>query len=357
MILTYKIKHNKDISLDLHKAFQIAEFAIRTRALSTAQVKHFGLKSIIANQILRKYSRNKNCKRVKSVKLTIPNQGIRVNKLQREICIPSLKLTLPYHFSNNFEKINQIELDNQFAYASVSFNDAPERQVEGWIGVDLNTTKHCAVVSNQKTGKVLKLGKSAHHVHKKYKNIRRNMQRKGKYKLVKRISNRESRIVNDLNHKISRRIVEEALKNNTGIVLEDLKGIRKTSKQHKSFKYSLNSWSFYRLRKYIEYKAKLQGIPVVKIDPRYTSQQCSRCGLLGKRRENNFSCGCGHVEDSGANAGFVLALRHQGILQLPADRDVGKRSTDTRKRATVKTDSLPTLEPYDFSRRSMSGRS
>jgi len=343
MILTYKIRHERDLSAELKKAFQIAEFAVKTRTLSTADVKHFGLKSIIANQILRKYSRNKNCKRVKSVKLTIPNQGIRVDKSKQEIDIPCLKLKLHYQFPNNFEKINQIELDNEFAYVSVSFSEMPERQVTNWIGVDLNTTHHCAVASNPTTGKVLKLGKKAYHIRKKYSNIRKKLQKQGKYKLVKKIANRESRIIKDLNHKISRKIVDDAYKTNSGIVLEDLKGIRETSKQRKSFKYSLHSWSFYKLRTFIEYKARLKGIPVVKIDPRYSSQQCSRCGLLGKRKGNLFTCSCGHVEDSGANAGFVLALRHQGVLQLPVDRDAGKGSTDTPKEATVRNPQ--TLEP------------
>lgn len=131
------------------------------------------------------------------------------------------------------------------------------------------------------------------------------------------------------NHKISRRIVEYAKNENASIVLEDLTQIRKTKKQSRSFRYSLNSWSHYQLEKFIEYKAKLLGIPVVKIDPRYTSQQCSRCGLLGNRNGKRFSCDCGNVEDADVNASFVISLRHQGILQLPEERVFGKGSTDT----------------------------
>lgn len=151
---------------------------------------------------------------------------------------------------------------------------------------------------------------------------------------MKQTKNKESRIVRDLNHQISRKVVNWALENNAGIVLEDLTGIRKTKKQAKSFRYSLNSWSFYQLGTFLAYKAKLLGVPVVKIDPAYTSQQCSRCGLLGERNGKHFKCpACGHVEDADVNASFSIALRHTGVLRLPVERDTGKGRTDTPQQA------------------------
>jgi len=335
MILTYKIKHGRDFSVELSKARQVAEHALKHGQCSTAQVKHLGLKSAIANQILRKYGRDKKIKKVSRVNLIVPGQGVKIDFKDSVLTIPCLSLSLSYRFSG-FTKVNQVEVSKDYAFVSVTVPEDKQIKLVAWIGVDLNTTGHCCVASNSTTGKVLKLGKKAYHTHKKYKNQRKRLQKKQKLRLVKKIKNRESRIVRDLNHKISRKVVDYALKNNAGIVLEDLSGIRNTKKQAKSFRYSLHSWSFYQLQFFLEYKAKLLGVPVVKIDPAYTSQQCSRCGLLGNRNKKHFECpACGHVENADVNASFVIGLRHRGILQMPEERDSGMGSTDTPQKATA----------------------
>jgi putative transposase len=356
LILTYKVKHGLDFSEDLRKARRIAEIAVENgpRWMSTKEVKHIGLKSVIANQVLRKYGRNKTVKRVRRVKLTLPSQGIKLDQDERKIRIPSLKVEFEYRFPNGFEKVNQIEIDNEYFYIAVTVTEKEPIQPESFIGVDLNTTGHVCVIANPKTGKVVKLGKNGEHTHKKYKEIRRELQKKGKYRKVKRIKDRESRVVRNLNHQISKRVVDEAIRGRCGIKLEDLSGIRQRAKTTKSFRYSLNSWSFYQLRQMIEYKAKLHGIPVVLIDPAYTSKRCSRCGHLGNRNGKVFKCpSCGHVDHADSNAAFNIANRSQGTGQSCTDRDVQDGSTDTPRGAMVNR-MPPTPEPHGFSRGSMS---
>lgn len=347
MILTYKIKHNKNFSNELFKAKQVAEFAIKTRTLSSKDVAHFGLKSAISNQILRKYGKNKKIKQVKNIKLTIPSQAIKL--VDGGILILCLKLQIPFNKTTN--KIHQIEIDNTYAYVSCEALERPIIKTKANLGVDLNTTGHCAVAGCPETGKVFKLGKKANHIHQKYKAIRKNLQKKGEYKKVKQLKNRESRIVKDLNHKISRFIVNTASNLNASIKIEDLKGIRKNKKNKKSFRYALNSWSFYQLRQFIEYKAKLAGIPVIPVDPHYTSQTCSKCGLLGIRNGKLFKCPyCGHVENADVNASFnigVLSDLIQSITQLCKDRDLYKGNADIPKEAPVLR--TQTLEPMSFS--------
>ena len=337
MILTYNVKHGSDFSEELRKAKQIASYAVEYRTFTSRDVKHIGLKSMIANQILRKYGRNRAIKKVGNVSLIIPSQGIKVDRDRHVIAVPCLRLFLPYQFPD-FRKVNQIELDGEYARISVSVSENETVEPEHYIGVDLNTTGHVAVASDPQTGKVWKLGKQAEHIHRKYRDIRRTLQKQGRYRVVKRIRDRESRIIRDLNHKISKKIVGVASFLRMGIKLEKLEGIRKTRKQAKSFRYSLNSWSFYQLQRFIEYKAKLQGVAVSYIEPAYTSQMCSRCGRIGDRNGKSFKCPfCGHVEDADVNASFNIALHPVGISQSSTDRDVLEGRIDTPQEATVRT--------------------
>ena len=314
MILTYKIKHNFNLTQQLEQAFQIAKFCIKHRTLSSKDVKQFGLKSMLSNQILRKYARNRKARNVHSVNLIVPNQGIRCTRDNQVIRIPSLGIEFRYQFRNDFIKINQIEISKQYIYVSCCFTEAPKSLPGGAIGVDLNATGHLAVVADPSRGKVLKLGKSGEHVRRVYQNLRKRFQRRNKLRKLRLLRRREAQRTRDLNHKISRRIVDYARQQNAVIKLEYLRGIRnnvnRKSKFNRRLKSTVNNWSFYQLQSFIEYKAKLLGVTVQYVDPQYTSQECSRCGLLGERNNKKFVCtSCGHVDHADVNAAFNIADR------------------------------------------------
>jgi len=333
LILTFKVKHGSNFSVELRKAKQIAEFALKTRSLSSRSAKQFGLKSTITNQILRKYSRNKRLRKIGSVKLTIPSKSIIVDGKDL-LWIPCLKLSLPITFRKDFSKVNQVELDNEYAYVSITVPEPELRQVSSWIGVDRNATGHIAVISHPVSGKVWKLGKKTHHIHKKYTAIRKGLQVTRRYRKIKTIKNRESRIVRDINHRVSRKIVDIAEQTNSGIKLEQLGGIRKSRKRGRRFNGLLHSWSFYQLQSFLEYKARLAGIPIAFVEPRNTSKECSRCGSEGTRTGKRFVCPQGHVDHADVNAGFNIAMR-PSIGQSITDRDVLEGSTDTPDGATL----------------------
>jgi len=337
MILTYKVRHGDDFTRELAQARKVAEYAIEHRSMSSKDVRHIGLKSAIANQVLRKYARSKTVKEARSVKLTVPSQGVKRDG--ESLRISCLKLTIPITFPSNFDKVNQVEVGSEYAYVSVSIKEPTPYAPSTVLGVDRNTTHHVIVASNLDTGKVLKLGKSCHHVHKKYRSIRRTLQKQAKLGLLKRIKHREHNIVTNTNHHISKKLVSDAKASKAIIVLEDLKGIRTTARTRSpKHRYALNSWSFHQLALMVEYKAKKQGVSIAYVAPQYTSQRCSKCGHIDAKNRvgNKFCCTrCGAVEDSGANAGFNIASLHrQGIPQFSTDRDALKGSTDTPGEAT-----------------------
>lgn len=304
MILTKVMPHKWDLIKELNQAKKVAEFAIENRdKLSTRHVREIGLTSTIANQILRKYGRNKKCKKVENVNLIIPGVNLKANKGKSLLRIVPLKLEISLQYFPEFTKINQVEISASKIFVSFTVTEEPIKAVTNYVGVDLNATGHILVAANTRNGLVLKMGKLASHFRRKY----RGRKRCGNFMM-------------DLDHKLSRAIVNYCVQHNCGIGLESLKGIRPKKNMGKKLNGILHSWSFYRLQTFIQYKAKLAGIPVVFVDPRFTSQTCSRCGEIGERNVKNFKCCCGHVDHADANAAF-------NIGRLAADRDAVKRCT------------------------------
>ena len=115
------------------------------------------------------------------------------------------------------------------------------------------------------------------------------------------------------NHNISKSIVE-SLSSGDVVVMEDLKGIRRTAKYNKW----VHKWAFFQMQKFIEYKALAKGIRVVYINPKYTSKTCNRCGSLNTSRHSGFfEClSCFHSIDSDLNASRNIAKRYMRNMSL-----------------------------------------
>lgn len=137
----------------------------------------------------------------------------------------------------------------------------------------------------------------------KFQEVRRQLQSKGTKsakRRLKAISGRENRWMSDVNHQISKTLVQKYGKD-TLFVLEDLTGVSfeesnlsRTARQ----KYDLRSWSFYQLEQFLTYKAHENCSEVLKVSARYTSQRCPKCGTIHKgnrdHHEHMYSCQCGY---------------------------------------------------------------
>ncbi|MCS7367504.1 MAG: RNA-guided endonuclease TnpB family protein, partial [archaeon YNP-WB-062] len=156
-----------------------------------------------------------------------------------------------------------------------------------WIAIDINESNVTAVSSNPH---ILRIDHKLRAIHTTYFIIRRRIQKLSKHKpktaqrLLKKYSGREKRKTRDSCHKISRIIVDFAKQYSFGIIMEDLKGIGERINYGRMLNRRLHSWNFRRLQFYIEYKAKLEGLPVIYVDPKGTSTLCPICG--GKLASN-----------------------------------------------------------------------
>ena len=191
-------------------------------------------------------------------------------------------------------------------------NEIKNQEYNNILGIDHNCgfRRHILNCANLKTGEVLNLGKNCPKIRNKYLKKRKSQKIK---------NNKEKRIMKDFDHKISRIVVNYALKKKLKIVVENLKGIRKNAKKRKGSKTKnriVNSWSFYRLQSFIEYKSKELGIPYEKVNPHYTSQECSYCGIIGNRNKDKFRCNNRHCKK-------YNIYRHADINAV---FNVGKRS-------------------------------
>ncbi len=148
-----------------------------------------------------------------------------------------------------------------------------------------------------------------------YRYLRKKLQKKKHLKAVKRMNDKEQRIMKDIDHKISSQIIKTAVKHKVNIIkLERLQNIRSTTRTSRKNNPNLHTWSFYRLAQFIEYKAKLAGIQVGSfyrlaqfieykaklagiqveyVNPAYTSQKCPVCGDIHHANDRQYSCDCG----------------------------------------------------------------
>lgn len=186
------------------------------------------------------------------------------------------------------------------------------------MGVDLGIVN----IATDSTGETFS-GAEVQRNRRRRATARKQYQRKGTKRAkrkLKQMSGRQRRFQVKTNHEISKKLVTKAKALGVGIAMEDLKGIRDRTEKtaSKRFRRQLGNWSFAQLRAFVEYKAKLAGIPVVTINPRNTSRTCSKCGHCEKANrpdQATFRCKqCQYSTNADLNAAENLRIRGLGRL-------------------------------------------
>ena len=197
-----------------------------------------------------------------------------------------------------------------FLMVSVVLPDAEELKATDVLGVDLGL----AIIAADSDGNKYS-GTGLNKVRHRNRALRRKLQKNGTKsakRLLKKRSGKESRFQRDVNHVISKQIVSLAKRTGRAIAIEELTGIRGRIRAMKSERAKLHSWAFSQLGQFLSYKAELAGVPLVKVDPHYTSQRCSECGHTEKanrKSQSEFVCkACGHTENADENGAKNIRL-------------------------------------------------
>ena len=161
------------------------------------------------------------------------------------------------------------------------------------LGIDIGIAKPI-VCSDGK-----QFGSGAYIKHKK---IEFGKKRARNQKLKDQITQKQSNWTNDLNHKLSRELIDYCLQQGIDVLgLEALKGGHLANKRFRRY-----TWAFKDLLNKITYKARDAGLKVVEVDPAYTSQRCHKCGSISKENRQSqslYNCGkCTLISNADLNA-------------------------------------------------------
>jgi putative transposase len=136
------------------------------------------------------------------------------------------------------------------------------------------TNKRLAALSHKQAGKV-----------KGSRGWRRLQRRKNRFLAQQRRRKR------DMEHKISREVVDWAVERKAGtIVIGDVRDVADGKRLNRKSQQKVGNWSHGKQRQYIQYKAAAEGIEVALQDEAYTSQTCPQCGRRYKPTGREYSC-------------------------------------------------------------------
>jgi IS605 OrfB family transposase len=312
--LTYGHEHHISNGAELHKA---TYFTLREQTQLPSQlVCSARCKATEALKSIKSKTKGKfNTKLPKSHKYpsirfdrnscTITDISIKLSTIVGRIELPIIS----YPFADNI-KWKDIQKSCELNYKAstkewfltvfIEVAEPMPKSSQKILGIDRGC-KQIAVCSNN----VFFNSKHLNNVKSKYNYLRKRLQSKGTKsakRLLRKVSQKEHRFVKDVNHCISKKIVNMPF----DIFVFEKLHINRKRELGKRFNSILNGWSYAQLEQFVKYKSQLVGKQVEYVDARYTSQKCSVCGHIEKSNRSSqsaFKCkSCGFELNADLNA-------------------------------------------------------
>ena len=261
--------------------------------------------------------------------LNTKNNIFSVNTLSGRIKVSFYKNGFERYFSDDC-KFGTAKLVNKhgmfFLHIPVTYEISMlnKSEVFNVVGVDRGI-RFLAATYDSKGKSVFYDGNIIKQKRAHYKALRKHLQQVGtpsSRRRIKAIGQRENRWMQDVNHCISKALVESN-PDGTMFVIEDLTGIRSATERVKVKNRCISvSWSYYDLEQKLSYKALRHHQLVEKVNPAYTSQTCPKCGHTEKANRNKkihfFCCkNCGYKSNDDRIG--AMNLHRMGIELLVPD--------------------------------------
>ncbi|ALP39030.1 transposase [Paenibacillus sp. IHB B 3084] len=294
----------------------IVDHAIEVGAFPTWTTKNVkaNLPSAVCNQAIRdaksvfsKFKKQKIRSVLKKPVYYVNNQNYKIGdeslsfpvmkegKSKRIICkafISSRDQSLLQDVKMGMMRIIQ-KSNKWFAQISIT-KITPTNHGEKIIGIDLGLKVPAVAVTDDNKTRFFGNGRENKYMKRKFRSKRKELGKKKKLNAIRNLNHKEQRWMKDKDHKVSRQIINFAVKNEVSTIrLEKLTNIRNSTRTSRKNEKNLHTWSFYRLAQCIEYKANLTGIKVEYVNPKYTSQTCPVCKKLNKAKDRLYACICG----------------------------------------------------------------
>ncbi len=283
----------------------------------------------VAASVLKNYARRvrrgtaRNAPFVRRLMMNVENQAYKLDRVNGVIDLPiraglhvNLRLTVSQYHRRYLD-------DSSLTLGSLTIlpdrvvvvlrKNAPKPYVpESVISLDTNERSLDGVFAHADSmSPVIASYRDVAFIQQRHHDRRRRLQKKKAHDMrtSRRLCHKEgerehNRIQNRL-HLVADSLLISAESKRSAIVLEDLTGMQ--YKRNKDLNRRLSMWPRRKLHQIIEYKAAWRGIPVMKVDPRYSSRKCPICGRVQDSRMGAvFKCECGWQCDKHINASLNL---------------------------------------------------
>lgn len=250
-----------------------------------------------------------------------PYTSVRVNWTKKRLVFVNEPLSITPHVSRG--QGSAVGIDRGIVHMTADsqghFEDLPWETI-----TKLDNKVRCLQRSQERSAK--ELGFDSYHAAKKAGKNSKSSTRRDKE--IAKTKAKISRIVQDVQHKVSRRLVE----NNDIIAIEKLNlvGMSKRAKAKvdphnpgeflpngqsakKSLNRKLRLSALSQLGEFLQYKTRLSGGQIVEVDPKNTSRRCSSCGHVAQENRESqavFLCkACGYSDNADHNAAINILDR------------------------------------------------